>query len=430
DDDIGALVSQALFESPPRLTYAAPEPLPVGHRRLESGREADCPGHVVGTRTTAQLLAASMDHRLEGHTIADDQRPNSLGTAEFVAGDSEQVEPVEGHLLGDDGLHGVGMDQHRVGNASDGVSHFGDRLDDTRLVVGPHHRDQPRFVGHLRRYGLGIDQSPSIDAEDRDRAPHTGHEFHRFQHRFVLGRHGHHTTSVTGGEGGALDGEVVGFGATTREHDLQWLALQHRRHAFACFLEGVLGAARDAVHAGWVAEQVGAERLHGLEDLRPHRSGGSMVDVEHRLNDPTPVEQTTTVYAELVPPVSVSVLIAAPLDAVWEAASDLTSHPEWMADAESIRFADEQRRGVGTTMEVATRVGPFRVSDWLVVTAWEDRRLIEIVHVGSISGWGRFRLDPLAGGIRFTWTEQLHFPWWLGGPVVAYGAQLVLSLIW
>lgn len=155
-----------------------------------------------------------------------------------------------------------------------------------------------------------------------------------------------------------------------------------------------------------------------------------MVDVEHRLNDPTPVEQTTTVYAELVPPVSVSVLIAAPLDAVWEAASDLTSHPEWMADAESIRFADEQRRGVGTTMEVATRVGPFRVSDWLVVTAWEDRRLIEIVHVGSISGWGRFRLDPLAGGIRFTWTEQLHFPWWLGGPVVAYGAQLVLSLIW
>lgn len=131
-----------------------------------------------------------------------------------------------------------------------------------------------------------------------------------------------------------------------------------------------------------------------------------------------------------VPPVSVSVLIDAPLDTVWEAVSDLASHSEWMTDAESVRFADEQRRGVGTTMQVATRVGPFRVTDWLAVTGWEERRLIEIAHVGSISGWGRFRLDPLAGGVRFTWTEQLRFPWWLGGPFVAYAAQLILTAIW
>ncbi len=131
-----------------------------------------------------------------------------------------------------------------------------------------------------------------------------------------------------------------------------------------------------------------------------------------------------------MPPVSVSVLVDAPLDVVWSAVSDLASHAEWMSDAESIRFGDEQRSGVGTTMEVATRVGPFRVSDWLVVTAWEERRLIEITHVGSITGWGRFRLDPLAGGVRFTWTEQLRFPWWLGGPIVAWPAQFVLATIW
>jgi len=131
-----------------------------------------------------------------------------------------------------------------------------------------------------------------------------------------------------------------------------------------------------------------------------------------------------------MPPASVSVFVDAPLDAVWRAASDFASHGEWMGDVESIRFADEQRRGVGTTMQVATRVGPLRVSDWLVVTAWAERRLIEISHVGTVGGWGRFRLDPMAGGVRFTWTEQLEFPWWLGGPITSYVVQRVLGVIW
>lgn len=131
-----------------------------------------------------------------------------------------------------------------------------------------------------------------------------------------------------------------------------------------------------------------------------------------------------------MPSVSVSVVIDAPLDLVWQEVADLGSHPEWMADADSIRFADEQRRGVGTTMQVATRLGPLRASDWLVVTAWEEKRLIEVAHVGTVGGWGRFRLDPLAGGVRFTWTEELRFPLWLVGPVTAFVAQWILAVVW
>ena len=49
-----------------------------------------------------------------------------------------------------------------------------------------------------------------------------------------------------------------------------------------------------------------------------------------------------------------SVTLAAPVERVWAAVSDLSSHVEWMADAESIAFRTDQRSGVGTIMEVVT----------------------------------------------------------------------------
>jgi hypothetical protein len=99
-----------------------------------------------------------------------------------------------------------------------------------------------------------------------------------------------------------------------------------------------------------------------------------------------------------------------------------------MHDAEAIRFLTEQRRGVGTRFECDTRVGPIRLTDVMEVTEWRPRRAMGIRHVGVVTGAGRFRLRRLPGGrTRFTWTERLHFPWWLGGPI---GANLVLAVIW
>lgn len=126
----------------------------------------------------------------------------------------------------------------------------------------------------------------------------------------------------------------------------------------------------------------------------------------------------------------VSVVIDAPETRVWQAASDLASHTEWMADAESIEFETEQRRGPGTRMRVATRVGPLRTIDVMEVTEWMDHRRIGVAHRGLVSGNGRFELAPLANGTRFTWTEELSFPWWLGGPVTAWFTRPVLAWIW
>jgi hypothetical protein len=134
-----------------------------------------------------------------------------------------------------------------------------------------------------------------------------------------------------------------------------------------------------------------------------------------------------------VPRIRVSTTLPAPPAAVWAEVSDLASHVRWMAEAESLRVTTRPRAGVGTTMEVATRVGPFRLTDVLEVTEWRPRRAIGVRHVGIVGGTGRFTLRRRwlrPGSTRFTWEEQLVFPARLGGPVGAALAAPVLRRVW
>jgi uncharacterized protein YndB with AHSA1/START domain len=153
-----------------------------------------------------------------------------------------------------------------------------------------------------------------------------------------------------------------------------------------------------------------------------------MVYVQHRLHDRSPIPPG--LYDEHLATIVTSVFIRASLDEVWATASDLASHAEWMADAESIVFESDQRTGPGTRMRVATRVGPLRTTDLMEVTEWDEPRAIGVVHRGLVSGEGRFELAAVAGGTRFTWRERLSFPWWLGGPLTAWLARPVLAWVW
>lgn len=120
-------------------------------------------------------------------------------------------------------------------------------------------------------------------------------------------------------------------------------------------------------------------------------------------------------------------------DAVWAVLEPVERHVDWMADAESIRFRSEQRRGAGTTFECVTKIGPIRLTDVMVITEWEPARVMGVRHDGIVTGAGRFTLDPIDGGrrTRFTWREELRFPWWLGGRVgAAVGGRFVMERIW
>lgn len=117
-------------------------------------------------------------------------------------------------------------------------------------------------------------------------------------------------------------------------------------------------------------------------------------------------------------------------DLVWDALADLGSHAEWMKDAESLEFTSEQRRGVGTSMRVATRVGPFRTMDILSVTGWTEGESIDVEHTGLVTGTGTLAATRLNGSTRVSWVENLTFPWWLGGGVTAVVAKPILTAIW
>jgi hypothetical protein len=126
----------------------------------------------------------------------------------------------------------------------------------------------------------------------------------------------------------------------------------------------------------------------------------------------------------------VSRTMGVPWQRVWENIADLSSHTEWMRDAERIVFTGERRSGVGTRMEVKTVVGPFRTIDIMEVVGWDEGTSIEVVHRGLVTGRGRLSAAAADGATLVIWEEDLTFPWWLGGALAAWLARPIMARIW
>ncbi len=129
--------------------------------------------------------------------------------------------------------------------------------------------------------------------------------------------------------------------------------------------------------------------------------------------------------------IRVSIDINATPQKVWEVVEPIERHIDWMADAVAIRFQTEQTRGTGTKFFCDTKVGPIKLVDVMTITAREPEKVMGVTHTGVVTGTGEFTLEPIGeSGTRFTWTESLDFPWWLGGPLGALvGGQIVMKAI-
>lgn len=129
--------------------------------------------------------------------------------------------------------------------------------------------------------------------------------------------------------------------------------------------------------------------------------------------------------------ITVETELDAPPAVVWSDISVLSSHVEWMHDAESIWFTSDDREGVGTTFECETKVGPIQLTDVMEITDWVENESIGVRHSGVVTGEGIFTLSALANNrTLFRWEEELSFPWWLGGPVTEPIGSIILKLIW
>lgn len=129
--------------------------------------------------------------------------------------------------------------------------------------------------------------------------------------------------------------------------------------------------------------------------------------------------------------IRVSTVIDASPEQVWDDVRDVSTHVEWMHDAVAIRFTSPRQEGLGTTFDCDTRVGPIRLTDRMEITEWEHARRMGVRHVGLVTGTGVFTLAPVGmSATSFTWTEDLRFPWWMGGPVGAVVGGRVMRWIW
>ena len=130
------------------------------------------------------------------------------------------------------------------------------------------------------------------------------------------------------------------------------------------------------------------------------------------------------------PGIAVEVVIAAPVTFVWDDVQDISSHVEWMQDAEEIRFLTKRHRGVGTRFECKTVVGPFKLTDVMEITNWKHAQAMGVHHQGIVAGFGEFRLRTSGSNTVCSWVEKLSFPWYFAGPFGAMVARPILKSIW
>lgn len=127
----------------------------------------------------------------------------------------------------------------------------------------------------------------------------------------------------------------------------------------------------------------------------------------------------------------VEIIIDAPPDVVWAHVEDISTHVDWMQDAEEIRFLSAGRSGIGTRFECDTRVGPIKLTDVMEITEWEPGATMGVKHVGYVTGTGVFTLEAQGmSSTKFRWREQLEFPWFLGGPAGAIVGRPIMAAIW
>jgi len=109
--------------------------------------------------------------------------------------------------------------------------------------------------------------------------------------------------------------------------------------------------------------------------------------------------------------VSSAVTLSVPQERAWELLMRWEDQARWMRDADSVRVLTTQREGVGTRIAVKTRVLNVPLfTEQLEVTLWDPPRLLVMAHRSFVHGVGTWAFEPVEGGTRFSWTEDLSLP--------------------
>ena len=113
--------------------------------------------------------------------------------------------------------------------------------------------------------------------------------------------------------------------------------------------------------------------------------------------------------------IDMSIGIKAPLDVVWPYLVDWENLDRWMTEAKGFEVTSPSREGVGVTAQATISIAGITTTDPVRVSRWEPPKLLEIEHLGWVSGSGLMQCVPEWSGTRLLWRERLNPPMGLLG---------------
>jgi len=117
--------------------------------------------------------------------------------------------------------------------------------------------------------------------------------------------------------------------------------------------------------------------------------------------------------------------IRAPRERVWGIITDLSGQHRWMEDVHRLEVVSEVRTGVGTLIDVTSKLFGLPVlHDVMEIVTWDEPRELEVVHGGGFTGSGRFSLEEALAGTIFIWEEVFNPPL---GPLGELAATIVVA---
>lgn len=110
--------------------------------------------------------------------------------------------------------------------------------------------------------------------------------------------------------------------------------------------------------------------------------------------------------------VAASLEVAAPVEDVFAAMIDLPSQDRWILATTLFGLESHAEvPEVGSQIAALTGLGGFGVLDTMTVTVFDPPHRWETSHTGhAIKGIGIFTVEPVPGGSRVTWAEELDLP--------------------
>lgn len=127
--------------------------------------------------------------------------------------------------------------------------------------------------------------------------------------------------------------------------------------------------------------------------------------------------------------IATGIEIAARPEAVWRLLVDWERLDRWMLEARDFRLVGEQRAGEGVEAEATVTIAGVTTRDRIRVTRWDPPRLLEIAHLGWVTGKGTIELEPHGSGTRLRWEERFVPPWGVLGRIGMLALRSVMRRV-